>query len=58
MVEITGTGRPVDVFLMPVAPTPAPAPGKVRYFGENRYLRICAMRVKGVADTKYGTLPL
>lgn len=32
--EITGTGRSVDVFLMPVAPTPAPARGKVRYFGE------------------------
>lgn len=32
--EITGTGRPVDVFLMPVAPTPAPVRGKVLYFGE------------------------
>lgn len=32
--EITGTGRPVDVFLMPVAPTPAPVRGKVRYLGE------------------------
>lgn len=31
---LTGTGKPVDVFLMPVAPTPAPAPGKVHYFGE------------------------
>ncbi|CZR68251.1 probable general amidase [Phialocephala subalpina] len=31
--EITGTGRPVDAFIMPLAPFPPPQPGQARYLG-------------------------
>jgi amidase len=31
--NLTETGKPVDAFIMPFAPCPPPAPGKMRYFG-------------------------
>ncbi|KAF7917805.1 hypothetical protein BELL_1158g00010 [Botrytis elliptica] len=31
--EITGTGRSVDAFIMPLAPFPPPRPGQARYLG-------------------------
>lgn len=31
--EFTGTGKPVDAFIMPLAPFPPPKPGQARYVG-------------------------
>ncbi|OJJ51284.1 hypothetical protein ASPZODRAFT_148589 [Penicilliopsis zonata CBS 506.65] len=50
---LTDTGRPVDVFIMPVAPTPAPERGKVRYFGYTTVINVldytaCAIPVTEV----------
>ncbi|OKP11308.1 Acetamidase [Penicillium subrubescens] len=50
--EITGTGRPVDVFLMPVAPTPAPVRGKVRYFGYSTLANVLDFTACGIPVTE------
>jgi len=44
-IEQTGTGRPADAFIMPVAPHAAVIPGKYFYYGNKipRILAVCIL---------------